>query len=86
MIVLVTCLINVLSFVYVNSESLSISTNSFPFIHFEKSGSYHIDINILIIFFYNTITRNNKDVNLYYNNQRNRVYLKPVQGMLNLTI
>ncbi|KAK7357998.1 hypothetical protein VNO80_17302 [Phaseolus coccineus] len=84
MVVLTMCLMNVLSFVSADFESLSTSTNSLPCTHFEEAESSHIDINILALSFHNVMARNNKDVNLYYNNQKDGVYLEPGQSFVKL--
>nr|XP_007142680.1 hypothetical protein PHAVU_007G007700g [Phaseolus vulgaris]ESW14674.1 hypothetical protein PHAVU_007G007700g [Phaseolus vulgaris] len=80
LIVLLTmCLMNVLSFASADFESLSNSTNSLPFNHFEEPKSSHIDINILALSFHNVMARNNKNVIFFYNNLIKGVYLTPGQ-------
>ncbi|KAL9316951.1 hypothetical protein ACSQ67_013468 [Phaseolus vulgaris] len=78
------CLMNVLSFASADFESLSTSTNSLPSTHFEEPKSSHIDINILALSFHNIMARNNKNVDLYYNNQKDGVYLTPGQSYVKL--
>jgi len=84
MVVLAIYFINILNFAYAYVESLSIPTNSFLSTHFEEPQSYHIDINILVLTFYNEMGPKNKDVSLYYNNKKDAVHLSSGQDYLKL--
>ncbi|KAL2323870.1 hypothetical protein Fmac_022928 [Flemingia macrophylla] len=72
MVLFTVCLMNVLSFAdpSVNGSATSNSNN--------------IDINILALSFYDGMAPNNKYVNLFYNNQKEGVYLQPGQSYVKL--
>ncbi|CAJ1977748.1 unnamed protein product [Sphenostylis stenocarpa] len=81
LLVLSLCLINGLSFGDPNSESSSDMKGFSTSTHLEQPDeSSHIDLNILGLSFYDAMGPNNKNVNLYYNNQKDGVYLSPGQG------
>ncbi|CAJ1976155.1 unnamed protein product [Sphenostylis stenocarpa] len=84
LVVLSLCVMNGLSCSNPNSESSSDMNRVSTPTHYEQPQSSEIDINILAISFQNGMAPNNKNVNLYYNNQKDGVYLSPGQGFVKL--
>ena len=73
LLVLIVCLMNGSNFAYDPFES-SLSFEPEP----------HVDINVLFVSFYNGMAPNNPNVNLFYNNQKDGVYLSPGKGFSKL--
>lgn len=73
LLLVLMCLMNGSNFAYDPSES-SLSFEPEP----------HVDINVLFVSFYNGMAPNNPNVNLFYNNQKDGVYLSPGKGFSKL--